>query len=327
MSSKYLEYQIEDWIIDDDFISYVTGQNPALSSTINDLSKNSKLANIISIARQSVLDLQKQQIAVSDDKLEALFGRIDNTIDQKTNSASKKSTRLYIISTIWTAGIAASIALLIFFNPFQNTANQEFLTEVGEQQNLQLPDLSEVALNTVSHLTVDRKNWDKDRNVVLEGEAFFKVEKGSKFTVQSNQGKVSVLGTQFNVYDREGLYAVECIEGKVKVDLVNGESYELLAGDQLSKKGSRETVIDRKVVQTIDWLNNYVDMKDMKLSYVLEEVERYFDVKFEIPMSIDTLPYSGFFNTTSLDSALYQILWPLDIEYTIQGNIIRLDKR
>ena len=59
--------------------------------------------------------------------------------------------------------------------------------------------------------------WDKKRRVRLEGEAFFKVAKGSTFTVDTKTGSVKVLGTQFNVKNRIGFFEVVCYEGLVGV--------------------------------------------------------------------------------------------------------------
>jgi transmembrane sensor len=42
-------------------------------------------------------------------------------------------------------------------------------------------------------------DWSKERTLSLEGEAFFEVQKGSKFSVVTSDGIVEVLGTSFDV--------------------------------------------------------------------------------------------------------------------------------
>lgn len=326
MVDKYQTYQIEDWLVDDDFINYVAGNNSDFQEQIQSISKDASSATKISEAKSILQKLNSTHVQVEDQKLNTLFEQINNTLDTRTSKKDKKKPNLTIVRSLWATGIAASLALLVIFNPFSKNSSQEFLTRVGEQEQIILPDNSITELNAVSSISFDENSWDEDRNVKLEGEAFFKVEKGSKFTVESEQGKVSVLGTQFNIYDRKGFYQVECIEGSVKVELKNGMSYTLEAGDKLADKMGAKVEVEQQVVQEIDWLNNYVDMKDMSLAVVLAEVSRYYDVEFENTIGLDTIVYNVFFNTRSLDSALNQVLWPLDIEYEMDGKVVRLNK-
>ena len=46
----------------------------------------------------------------------------------------------------------------------------------------------------------DKKRFTDERIIQLRGEAFFEVEKGSRFVVQTGKGAVEVLGTSFNVF-------------------------------------------------------------------------------------------------------------------------------
>jgi Fe2+-dicitrate sensor, membrane component len=66
-----------------------------------------------------------------------------------------------------------------------------------------------VNLNSSSQLSYSKNKWDSKREVTLNGEAFFKVSKGSTFDVITLNGKVSVLGTQFNVKQRENYFEVK----------------------------------------------------------------------------------------------------------------------
>ncbi len=331
MSDKYITYGIEDWILDDDFINYAIGKETAITDTISDLlqdpNQSAKIKEAISIVR----GLNSAQISISDAKIHNLFQDINNTIDKRSTSnkkpsTDKKSSKLFIRRAAVLTAVAASLALLLIFNPFASAQEQSYATEIGEQIHFDLPDQSQVDLNTASSLYFDRKEWSNSRTLELEGEAFFKVKKGSKFTVLSKQGSVSVLGTEFNVYARGTTYEVECIEGRVQVDLENGQQYILTAGDRLSNKMGRETKKEEKVVQKVDWLNQYVEMESKPLGEVLEEVSRYYEVEFEKPEGIDTITYAGFFTTNSLDSAMLQILWPLGIVYERKGSRIILSK-
>lgn len=321
MSEKYLKYKIEDWIIDDDFIQYVNGAKNKMSELIPSLSENSEAASTIAEAQNLLLHLSNTTIAVDDNHLSNLFDQINSTIDQKlTPSASNKQSKVIIRSLYLATALAASIALVLMFNPFSSAPSVEYATTVSDQKSIALPDKSIVEINNVSSISFDEKNWAFERVVTLEGEAFFKVEKGSKFTVKSSQGEVSVLGTQFNIYDRDGLYAVTCTEGRVQVNLKNGEEYILTAGDQVSIKSGQKAILEKEKVQQINWMNQFVEFENVPLVKVLEEVARYYDVEFENIDDLTGLNYQGFFTTKSLDSAMYMILYPYDKTFSRDGN-------
>ena len=105
---------------------------------------------------------------------------------------------------------AASIAamLLIGFFIFNNVNdNLEIVETVAQNQiEFNLPDASNVTLNLASTITYDAANWNDNRSLNLNGEAFFKVSKGQKFTVNTPSVTVEVLGTQFNVYQRNKFF-------------------------------------------------------------------------------------------------------------------------
>lgn len=123
--------------------------------------------------------------------------------------------------------IAAAVLLLLTASwtvwQLTNAPFQVYKTAFGETQTIELPDGSTVILQANSKLKV-AKNWKaaEVRLTQLEGEAFFSVEKGKgtfpvKFVVETEDFEVEVLGTQFNVLDREEDQRVVLVEGKVQL--------------------------------------------------------------------------------------------------------------
>lgn len=325
MSAKYIQYKLEDWIIDEDFIQYVNGADNFMKDLIPSLSEQKEVKENINEARRTIISLSQTNIAVEEERLDNLFDRINLSIDSKTENQSlkKKSSPLFIRRSIIATAVAASLALLLIFNPFSN--GNEFSTQVAEQKTITLPDNSIAELNNVSKIIYNEKTWEKERTLELEGEAFFKVEKGSKFTVLSKQGSVSVLGTQFNVSDRDGHYSVECLEGKVSVKLKDGTEYILTAGDRVILAEGMQAILEKGKMEQIDWINKFEEFKNVPAESVLAALERYYNIEFTNIEEVKGLPYEGFFITNSLDSAINQVLWPLGKEFKIDGNKVTIE--
>ena len=116
---------------------------------------------------------------------------------------------------------AAAAVLIVGSYLYLNLSDETISTSFAENKEITLPDLSEVVLNADSEISYSERKWNKNRNVDLKGEAFFKVAKGNRFTVATDAGNVAVLGTQFNVENRKGFFEVTCFQGLVSVAFKN----------------------------------------------------------------------------------------------------------
>ncbi len=198
-----------------------------------------------------------------------------------------------------------------------------FNTLASQKITITLPDASIVKLNSKSQLSFDKNTWKEQREVKLEGEAFFKVAKGSRFDVQTNSGIVSVMGTQFNVKNRNNYFEVKCFEGKVSV-LYRDELTELPAGKTL-RIINGITFNNQTNLEHPTWIENESSFKSVPLAEVIDEFERQYDVKVVIDIDTNTL-FSGSFVHDNKDLALKSITLPFGLNYTIENKIITFKK-
>ena len=216
--------------------------------------------------------------------------------------------------------IAAAAAVIIFGSYFYlNNLDENIVTEYAENKEVVLPDNSKVRLNADSELSYSERKWSKERNVELKGEAFFKVAKGKRFTVATDAGKVAVLGTQFNVENREGFFEVTCFEGLVSVTF-NGKETKLPAGTSFMVIDGKITEASVPQTQQPSWLNNESTFKSVPLKYVLAELERQHNITVET-QDIDTEQlFTGTFSNTDRDIALKSISAPSQIKFKFEGS-------
>ena len=217
--------------------------------------------------------------------------------------------------------VAAAIAVIAVASIFYfNSLDETISTQYAERAEVILPDASEIVLNADSEVSYSKKKWDKKRNVSLKGEAFFKVAKGKRFTVTTPEGTVAVLGTQFNVENRKGLFEVTCFEGLVSVTFQNKE-FKVPAGSSfLAINGEiRPTIAPTTTLPY--WMNNESNFKSIPLSYVLDEFERQYNVTVEVKDIDTTQLFTGTFSNTDIDLALESISVPVNIQFKkLDGN-------
>ncbi len=238
---------------------------------------------------------------------------------QKTKATTKDTTPvrklkpLYVIS-----GIAASLVFLFGLFQFLNTS-QTYTTGFGEQLAIVLPDNSEVVLNSDSYLEFDKKAWKKNRKLNLKGEAYFKVKKGSTFEVITSEGKVAVLGTQFNVNQHKNFLEVHCFEGKVSIAR-NNKEFILTQGDAVRQIGNAEFENWNFSEKKPTWKNFENSFKNTPLRFVVESLIKTYGVKVVVDNIDLEKRFSGSFPTNDIEVALKTITTSMDLTYDLEEN-------
>ncbi|QOD59798.1 FecR domain-containing protein [Polaribacter haliotis] len=239
----------------------------------------------------------------------------------KTKSTSKKGKVVKLNFKKLYKYAAAVLVLLTtsYFFLFNNDAN--FNTQYAETKTFNLPDNSEVVLNANSEITYSKKDWENSRNLDLNGEAYFKVQKGKKFTVNTEIGEVTVLGTQFNVKERDNYFEVKTYEGLVSVaykdtlvKLPKGTIFKVVNG-----------VVDTNTTFNVNensWLQKESNFKSTPLKIVLEEIKNQFGYTVKTDNVNATKLYTGGFSHTDVNVAMQSVTIPLQLSYKIEGKTI-----
>lgn len=243
-----------------------------------------------------------------DAPLEYSYSKIKERIEHKNS----KVRSLY---TKWTIGIAASI--IVLFGLFMFIDNNEIIVETGfgESKTIALLDGSEVILNSKSKITYDEDSWLKDRKLHLDGEAYFKVAKGETFVVNTSNGSVTVLGTQFNVNTTHSFFDVVCYEGKVSVE--TSQSNHILLPSDAVRSITGIPVKTYKISNKLPtWINGESTFNSVPLAYVIKALEDNYNVSFDTKSIDNSEVFTGSFPHDSLSIALKTVFETLNITYS-----------
>ena len=184
--------------------------------------------------------------------------------------------------------VAASLIVLVGLGTIALMYSKTVYSPAGSHLTAQLPDNSTVELNAESTLSFHPYRWYFQRNVELKGEGFFSVQKGKKFTVKSELGETSVLGTTFNIFSRNDTYRVFCKTGKVNVKANSGESVILnpnqIAIVESGKISKEENVISSEHI--LSWRDNMFLFNAAPIAVVLREIERQYGISIATEKSL-----------------------------------------
>lgn len=282
------------------------------------------------LSSQEIEDLKKsegfellEKIAHYTSNLETPKVDAQAALDQfKNRNISKNETKVRKLNFTTFYRVAAILVVLLtsaYFLFFNNVTS--FETQIAQTKSVTLPDSSEVILNSASKLSFNEKKWADKRALTLEGEAFFKVQKGQTFSVNTTAGVVTVLGTQFNVKERKNYFEVNCYEGLVSVTY-NNETIKLPRGKTFQViNGIIENVEDFNA-QNPSWIQQESSFNKIPLDQVIAELERQYDIKIKVE-GVDTSKlFTGSFTHTDKEIALQAVTIPLKLSYKIQGKTI-----
>ena len=272
---------------------------------------DTELKNRISEADYSAYLKLRKGLEISD-QLNASTEDSFNKIQEKIANKKTRVRKLYPVS--WSIGVAASIILL--FGLFSILGNHVITheTNFGETKTISLLDGSEVILNSKSTISFNESDWEENRQLTLDGEAYFKVKKGNTFTVNTNNGSVTVLGTQFNVNSTNDFFDVVCYEGKVSVSSESSE-HILLPTQSIRKINNNPLKPSTTKLLEPTWIDGESTFKSVPIKYVITALEDQYNIKIDSESIDDTTVFSGSFPNNNLHVALITVFDALEMKY------------
>ncbi len=241
---------------------------------------------------------------------------------RRRNSASKAPKKAVVHTLnkvkIWTVAAAVLIVGLVgvYFYQTNQTGLIEYQTAFAEQKNIQLPDGSEIILNANSSLSYHTENWENNRRLTLNGEAFFDVKTGSTFSVNTDFGSVTVLGTRFNVKSRNGFFDASVYEGRIRVE-IDTISRELDPGEEIRyEPGKPVQKLNFEISESPSWTSGIISLNNVPLNLAIQELQSQFGIRVSGAAIPDSLIYTGNFSIRDAGNAVMLVLDPFGIEYS-----------
>lgn len=247
-------------------------------------------------------------------------------VDKVNQESETKIIPLYS-RRVW-IGVAASVVMLVgAFFLFKTIDTVKFNAPFGQTASFNLPDNSIVTLNAGSTLRFSKRKWKNERSLFLEGEAFFEVQKGSNFSVNTELGKIEVLGTSFNVRAYNDILTVACKTGKVRVSGPLKSKQIITPGLKVRALKNKSLEVPTEInTESIDtWIAGEIEIQSWALKEVFEEIERQFNVTVEIDgFNPSENFYSGYLNRSNLEASLDELMISYKLQYEIieKGRVV-----
>jgi ferric-dicitrate binding protein FerR (iron transport regulator) len=233
-----------------------------------------------------------------------------------------------------------SLGSLAYFSTNNGTKTPEFYTNVvaenGQISKVELPDGSQVWLNSGSKITYSNSFAATNRNISLTGEAYFHIAKNEALPLIVNSGElqVKVLGTKFNVSAYPGIAEISVVLESGSVELLNSKvqsfHYNLAPGER-AVFNTADRAMQVSSVNTskfTSWKEGILNIYNQSLEEVVERLETRYNQKFILDDEVKKYRYTFTIKNESLDEIiqLMEKITPVKAEQKNDTISIKIDK-
>ena len=247
--------------------------------------------------------------------------------------------RIAVLLVLFLTGMAGTAA---YFKHLQEerelayqSTYQEFSTQRGERASIQLGDGTIIHLNSATRLRFPVAFAKTQRDVFLDGEAFFDVahNDAAPFFVHASDATVRVVGTKFNLtsYSEDKKTRLVVTEGKVAFSGDRPDEAVVLRANQMSRiiKGGMPTREDiAHADRYLAWMRNQLVFENATLAEVITQLSRKFDIEFKIhDPRLLSRHIVAIYDAESFSQIMRSLSLSLHFQYEQQGRVVTVFSR
>jgi len=317
---------------------------------------------------QEIADFVPSRQAAPDPDFKRIFQNIqsnitDSTLSETVTPMAEKPKPVYwqilkiaaIVIPFFLLGAITSYFIQENRQKPENITYTEIRAPFGARTEIVLPDGSTVWLNAGSRFKYMNVYNTDNREIQLNGEAYFKVAKnaGLPFDVKTGDISIQALGTEFNVksYDDEDIIETTLVEGKISIRQGQKQkraiylephqqavyvkySKNLSVKDMKEVKEAKPEVLKLRkgilyIAEKVDpepivaWKENRLILKGEELSTLVIKLERKYDVKIVFGSEkLKQFRFTGTLENETLTQVLDVIKLSAPLGYKLQGKTV-----
>lgn len=264
--------------------------------------------------------------------LEGTLQKLTSKLEREKNISKRKKVIGQFLKYAAVVVLVLAIPTAFYLGNRNETVRDSYTTitcALGDKTNMLLPDSSEVWLNSGSKLVFNNNFKNGQREVFLEGEAFFSVKNDAEnpFRINTKEIEVEVLGTEFNLkaYADENVVTTTLVEGSVKVTSASQQTV-IKPRQKLVYSGETKRMALYELTDLLpetEWKDGRLVFRNESLGDLELKLERWFDVDIVLAdEAVRTRKYTGTLQRESILEVLNYFSLARSVNYKLEGNKI-----
>lgn len=359
--------QLEDFLIDDTFLKYCSGEdkNCILYWQQYSLNHPEKAETILNAKRLYQLLVGNRRPV--NEQLEKLKTDLQNSSVEHVGSNRFNWSRWGAIAAVCIALVSGGVWYYSQSSKVDTvlpitSIGQVYQTKNGEKRTFELSDGSTVTLNSGSKLELSSDFNHELRIVRLAGEGYFQVARNKEkpFVVQASDFDIKVLGTTFNVksYSDEPTAEALLVEGSIemkskgqrensviikpnqKITIYRNQS-EIAIQHKTNKPTSSKLPIKEIAIENIPivetnkaeipdiaWRENRLEIVDQDFESLRRTLERWYDVDIQIENDrLKQYRFTATFSSENINQVLSALQKVEPFKFDVYGKKITISEK
>ncbi|WP_312189885.1 FecR domain-containing protein [Sphingobacterium sp.] len=359
--------QLEDFLIDDTFLKYCSGEdkNCILYWQQYSLNHPEQAETILNAKRLYQLLVGNRRPV--NEQLEKLKTDLQNSSVEHVGSNRFNWSRWGAIAAVFIALVSGGVWYYSQSSKVDTvlpitSIGQVYQTKNGEKRTFELSDGSTVTLNSGSKLELSTDFNHELRIVRLAGEGYFQVAKNKEkpFVVQASDFDIKVLGTTFNVksYSDEPTAEALLVEGSIemkskgqrensviikpnqKITIYRNQS-EIAIQHKTNKPTSSKLPIKEIAIENIPiletnkaeipdiaWRENRLEIVDQDFESLRRTLERWYDVDIQIQNDrLKQYRFTATFSSENINQVLSALQKVEPFKFDVYGKKITISEK
>lgn len=200
-----------------------------------------------------------------------------------------------------------------------------FSNQGQDPKTIQMPDGSIIVLNTNTEIRYPEK-FDQ-RNVEIIGEAYFKVVYNPKkpFKVYAKKSEIEVLGTSFNVKQKNNEVFVMVERGKVNFSADGNAPTLLLSGKGAVYSNLSKKIIPKNNPNASAWKNKSFKFQNTPVEEIIELLSEVYGLKIEVSSNaLLKCQFNGVFDNIAPENILHALSFSMGAKLTFEKGVYKL---
>jgi len=289
---------------------------------------------------KSIHDSLRYQTLLSSEEMNESWKKMERKIELSKAAPRKQGLGKQIFLQTFKYIAIASVACVLGFIIHWRYTNQQDTSALtanyhvvnvpkgGNPAHISLADGTSIQLNVAGTLRCPANFSAVNREVFLDGEAWFDVaeDANNPFMVHLPHHTIMVYGTRFNVeaYPDESIHKVTLLNGSVSIEARGSDGEHL---GRINLEPGQQAIFNMTtssvVVENIDtsfasiWVRKEYKFKDETLENIVKRLEKYYDVNIYVVDDLKNIRYTG---TLSFDQQIEHVLGIInyDKKYHVQ---------
>lgn len=251
-------------------------------------------------------------------------------VQSQTIAQEAKVVKMFPWKKVFMVAASIIIAAGVFYFSYQSTETvwKETLAQ-NSNKKIQLTDGSIITLRVGSKISIP-ENYNKSRQVKLEGEAYFEVHHDvqNPFSVITSKSIIQDIGTAFLIQSNDSIEQVTVMEGEISFTNKKEKKNLLIlkAGETAYLKNETLQRKNTDTTNLLSWVSKILIFQNKPLSQVVNDLEHFYKIHVQMENQLGQIEITAEFRNETLAQVVKELKLFTGLNFKLEKDQLIISK-